>query len=401
MVNATPALTGAAAISFAPMDASPKDMRMTRYFRTVASLMGTSALALTLSACKLDNRPLLGRDDARASYDAAPPLGPLDPGSSPAAAYLPPVQAYAYPERAYAVSRAAYPRPPSYAFDYGDVQPWAWEAADDGLMFAEPYGDDWRYYYYEPGEDYPYYVQDPDYGYAFGDGGVLLALFTAAGALIAADRYDDYAPRAGYYWTHAHDLNRSYWGSPRYRIDEAVWRARAPIVFASHDRWHRAFESQPAWREAARHDNGRHLGWYKDRDDRGWTAARQAAHARAQHDFRREERREDRRPKAAEEVRQERGPQRAEHVAPAQGRGRDDGGGALREARQERGPQPQARHAGSHGREAGWKGQDRPQAQQGGGHGQSRGGDGGRDDRHGGDGGGDDKGGGHGKGGRQ
>lgn len=239
---------------------------MTRTSHAAAALLGASAIALALAGCKIDNRPLLARNGP--PPPAAPPLGPLDPAYGPAApaTYLPPSQAYAYPQRAYAVSRVVSRRPPSYAFAYGDEQPWVWDAADEGMMFAEPIDDGYRYYYYEPGEAYPYFVQDADYGYAYGDNGVLLALFDAAGALIARDRYDDYAPQASRYWTRAYDLNRSYWRSPRYRVQETVWRERAPRLVERQDRWFRAVSTQPAWGEALRHDNGRHLGWYKDRN---------------------------------------------------------------------------------------------------------------------------------------
>jgi len=357
---------------------------MTRYFRLVAGLMGTSAMTLSLAACKFDNRPLLARNDARPAYDAAPALGPLDPGYGPAPAALPPMQAYAYPERAYTVSRAAYQRPPSYAFAYDNGQPWAWDVADEGLMFAEPYGgDDWRYYYYEPGEDYPYYVQDADYGYAYGDDGALLALFTAAGVLIGADRYDEYRPRAGYYWTRAEDLNRNYYRAPRYRVEDAVWRERAPVVFRSQDRWYRAFEAQPGWREAARHDNGRHLGWYKDRDDQGRNdqgrGQRQFAYAappqrleggrREQGGIERGVRREDH---GARENRGNQGRQaaRVDREPRAHGDPHQDRGGG-REARQNGGGQQgraEARNAGGRGHDAAWRGAERPKGggQQGG-----------------------------------
>jgi len=342
-------------------------MRMTRRFRTLAGLTGAGALALTLGACKLDNRPLLARGEPL-EESGAPAPGPLDPGYAPVA--LQPAQAYGYPERAARVSQIAYARPPSYGFNYGDEQPWAWDVADEGLMFAEPYDAGWRYYYYEPGEARPYYVQDADYGYAYGDDGALLALFSLAGALIAADRYDDYAPRAGYYRTRGYDLGRSYWAAPRYPVEEAVWRARAPAVFAVQDRWFQAYESRPAWREAARHDNGLHLGWYKGRPDRdgGRKVAAPLAEPRAEGAW--SGGRPDHGPKAA----------RVEHEVHGQGRGREDRGGqAWRQARQDRGPAPDrgpsVRDAGSKGRDAASRGPEHAQVDHGqGGGGKGRGG---------------------------
>ena len=218
---------------------------MTRTLRPAVSLLATTALALTLGACKIDNRPLLARGGPPpAEPVAAPP--PIQP-----AAYPQPTQAYAYPQRAYALSRTVYQRPPSYAFDYGEEQPWAWDDGDQGTMFAEPIDDGYRYYYYEPGAAYPYFVQDSDYGYAYGANGGLVALFAATGALIAADHYRDYAPRAERYWTRGYDLDRTYRRSPRYPVQTAAWRERAPAVASGHDRWFRAASAQPAWREAA------------------------------------------------------------------------------------------------------------------------------------------------------
>lgn len=321
--------------------------------RSSVSVVGAVTIVVALGGCKFDNRPLLAR---REPPPAAPALGPLDPtyGQAAPAAYPPPVQAYAYPQRAYAISRVVHQRPPSYAFAYGDEQPWAWEVADQGLMFAEPVDDDWRYYYYEPGEAYPYFVQDAQYGYAYGEGGVLLALFDAAGALIAADRYHDYAPRASRYWTRAYDLNRTYWRSPRHHVEETVWREWSPRLVSNHDRWFRAVSAQPAWSEAMRHDNGRHLGWYKDRarpvavPERGRERERQIAVAAP--------------PQPRREV-------RAEHAPPQRAH-------AWKEARQDwrpepqRGPGPQPRRqdrpSGDHGQK-GWGG-SHGGADQGGGH---------------------------------
>lgn len=250
--------------------------------RPAASLVATTALALALGACKIDNRPLLARGGPPpAAVAGTPPLGPLDPGYAPIAsqpaAYPQPAQAYAYPERAYAMSQAVERLPPSYAFGYGEEQPWVWDAADQGTMFAEPIDDGYRYYYYEPGAAYPYFVQDPDYGYAYGADGALVALFAATtGALIAADHYRDYGPRAELYWTRGYDLDRAYRRSPRYAVRETVWRERAPALVSSRDRWFRAARAQPGWREAAAaraygprgdfsHDNGRQFG--PDRGD--------------------------------------------------------------------------------------------------------------------------------------
>lgn len=374
---------------------------MTRTFHPAASLLSVSALALTLSACKIDNRPLLARGEPAAYAAGTPELGPLDPGYE-AVAYLPAEQAYEYPERAYAMSRAFYERPPSHAFAYEDEQPWVWEAADQGMMFAEPIDDGYRYYYYEPGETYPYYVQDPDYGYAYGEGGTLIALFTAAGLLLGADQYDDYYPQAHNYWTRAYDLNQTYGRAPRYRVEETVWRERAPQFISSYERQYRSFSSQPAWREAERHDNGRHLGWYKaPKDkDRGRRAAfapqpdrREAFVQRtAAPEVRREAKRDDR-PEMRREDRDDRGRQMARHEQP---KAHDRREAHPQKARHEdRGGQPQwreARNVQAHAKPAASGGGERKD--RGGGHGGDKGGGHGGDKGGGGHGG--DKGGGRG-----
>lgn len=251
---------------------------MNHKHRPATALLASSALAMALGGCKFDNRPLLARNDAPPpAYAGAPALGPLDPGQAAyapapiAAAYPEPAQtyAYAYPQRAYAISRAVYDAPPNYAFGYGEEQPWAWDVADDGMMFAEPIDDGYRYYYYDPGDPYPYFVQDPDYSYAYGDGGALIAIFGAAGALLAADQYGPLEYRAHDYWRRGYSMDEAYQRSPRQAVDPQVWRARAPAVTAGHDRWFQAAAAQPAWRSAAaqipagydpRRDNGRQFG---------------------------------------------------------------------------------------------------------------------------------------------
>ena len=265
-------------------------------------LLAASGAALALGGCKVDNRPLLARGQPQADAYAGLPQPGL-PGDAaygaPAygargypASYLPPERAYPYAERAYGLQRAFYRAPPDYGFAYADEEPWVWEAADDSLMFAEPYGDDYRFYYYEPGAAYPYFVRDADYGYAYGSNGVLLALFSAAGALLSGDNYDRYYPTARQYWSRGYDLYGAFGRSPRYRVDETVWRQRAPQFERIEQPWINAPDRQPAWRQwraaagpavlqryaarpgraiaaEGRQDNGLHLGWDRGQHN-GW-----------------------------------------------------------------------------------------------------------------------------------
>lgn len=266
-------------------------------------LLAASGLALTLGGCKLDNRPLLARFSGQplppSAALAQPGLPDIDAPTAAAAAYLPAppplpaAGAYPYAERARLMDRIVYEAPPAYGFDYGGAEPWAWQAADDSLMFAEPYGDDYRFYYYEPGGSYPYFVRSPDYGYAYGPNGALLAMFDAAGALIGGDQYDRYYPDARSYWSRGYDLQRAYDGGRRYPVDPGAWAARAPRLRQVEQGWIDAPLRQPAWREwrasdqgaryaradlapppmargAGQHvDNGRHLGWAQGRHE-GW-----------------------------------------------------------------------------------------------------------------------------------
>jgi hypothetical protein len=233
--------------------------------RPAALLVSVSAAAVALSACKIENRPLLARDDGYRPAAAALPyqqasygyygLDMLELPQAQPARIMPianPRDAYAFAERAYAYDRAAYRAPPDYGFDYYGYEedPWAWQLANDSLMFAEPYGDDaYRFYYYEPGEAYPYFVRDPYYGYAYGEDGALMAMFTAAGALLTGTDLGQWADVAGSYLVRGHDLHNVYYRSPRYEIADPLWIERAPILYAYQEPWILAADTQPLWRE--------------------------------------------------------------------------------------------------------------------------------------------------------
>ncbi|MDE2487544.1 MAG: hypothetical protein KGO51_09120, partial [Alphaproteobacteria bacterium] len=211
-----------------------------------------AASAITLAGCKIDNRPLLARGPGPQAAFGLPQPGPIDPYAAPAYPYggqFTPASAYPYAERAYALDRAFYDTPPDYGFYYGDEEPWVWETADDSLMFAEPYGGAYRFYYYQPGDPYPYFVRDADYGYAYGPNGALIALFSAAGALLSADQYDRYYPQARQDWSRGYRMYQDYGRAPRQPVDPGAWRQRAPAVVYAQQGWIDAPASQPAWRQ--------------------------------------------------------------------------------------------------------------------------------------------------------
>lgn len=209
-----------------------------------------AASALALAGCKIDNRPLLAQGAPAPAEYAYAPGGQALPYAQPAQV-LPAgdeYDGYALAQRAYAHDRVAYRAPPEYGFRYGDVEPWVWQA-DDDLMFAEPVDDGYRFYYYEPGEAYPYFVRDDDYGYAYGPGGVLAALFDATGALVPQDRLYDYAPVAGRYLARGRDLRQVYYREPRIAVAQPDWTRRAPAIEAAQRSWIAAAERRPAVRE--------------------------------------------------------------------------------------------------------------------------------------------------------
>lgn len=221
--------------------------------------LSVSALALSVAACKVDSRPLLARD-ASPAYGAATPASyaayPYSddyglPYAQPAqlAPIDDPYDGYALAERAYAYDRASYRAPPDYGFRYGDVDPWAWQLADNSLMFAEPYGDDYRFYYYEPGASYPYFVRDPYYGYGYGQNGALMAVFDAAGALLSGDQINPLASIAGRYLARGYDLRNTYYDVPHYTVADRVWIDRAPVIYAYQEPWIEAAQTVPVWRQ--------------------------------------------------------------------------------------------------------------------------------------------------------
>jgi hypothetical protein len=220
------------------------------------SALGASALALCVSACKVDSRPLLARGEPPAyaavqpaAYPYADDLGLPYAQPAPVRPVQDPYDGYALAERAYAYDRAAYRAPPDYGFHYGEIDPWAWQLADNSLMFAEPYGEDYRFYYYEPGATYPYFVRDPYYGYGYGENGALMAVFDAAGALLPDGQLSQLAAVAGRYLARGSDLRNVYYDAPRYTVADRLWVERAPAIYAEQEPWIRAAETYPVWRE--------------------------------------------------------------------------------------------------------------------------------------------------------
>jgi hypothetical protein len=253
--------------------------------------------AAALSACKPDGSPSVASNGrAPTAYSSGlPDPGPLDPTAAvnarPSALY----DGYALAERAHAFDRAVYRKPPTYGFRYRNERPLVWRTDDDYAMYAEPISGGYRDYYYAPGADYPYFVRDPDYAYGYGPDGALVALYDASGALLPNDRLYQVAAIAGRYLIEARELRRfALDDSYRSVVAYDDWTRLAPAYYAFEEPWYLAYDRQPDWRAwrvrhgrdfaddyprggydgyaayaEPRHDNGRHLGWYKH-DERGW-----------------------------------------------------------------------------------------------------------------------------------
>ena len=116
-------------------------------------------------------------------------------------------------------------------------------------MFAEPYQDDYRFYYYEPGDTYPYFVRDDRYGYAYGDNGGLLAVLDATGALLPNSQLSALADIAGRYLYRGQSLRDVYYDAPHYAVAESVWIDRAPVLYAYQEPWIEVAQAQPVWRQ--------------------------------------------------------------------------------------------------------------------------------------------------------
>ena len=224
-----------------------------------------AALALMVAGCEKSD---FGSDDSNTQMMAAlpdlPATLPLEPGEAGALSYAPDVsdlgdaqeigvarvadasQVYGYADAACGFQGALGDAPPDYAFAYDDVEPWAWQATDNSMMFAEPIDDGYRYYYYRPGETEPYFVRDPYYAYGFA-GGMLAALYAADGAIVP---FADYGPRVLYasrYFARGRDLYATWRRAPRRAVLAGSWATRRPLIAASYDRWSGGRVRQPAW----------------------------------------------------------------------------------------------------------------------------------------------------------
>jgi hypothetical protein len=231
-----------------------------------ARLAAAGAVALALAAC--DDRG--GRVDAPEPPSLADlsAMSELPYAEAARVDYRPPAQGYAWAERAYGLQRAVYDTPPDYGFDYDGVEPLVWETDDDWVMYAEPWDGGYRYYYYEPGAYYPYFVRDDRYGYGYGDGGVLVAVFDLGGRYLPVETVYSVAPAAGRYYARGHDLRTAAVKAPRILVTDQVWSQRAPQVIRTADPWLRAARDDRGWRAWRERDQDRELRRFEPEAER-------------------------------------------------------------------------------------------------------------------------------------
>jgi len=253
-----------------------------------AQLAAASAMVLVLGAC----------DDSRRQVDAPQPAPLAElaamsglPYAEPAPVeYYEPARGYRWAERAYGLQRTFYDAPPDYGLYYDGVEPWVWETGDRWSLYAEPWDGGYRYYYYEPGAAYPYFVRDRDYGYAYGVGGILIAVFDSGGRYLPVDVAYRVAPVAGRYYVRGHKLRGA--GIQRIRVDERVWAVEAPRVTRSADPWLRAARDDGAWRKWRERDQDRELQRFTKETRRREVAAKQWRERTARQEAAKEQRQE-------------------------------------------------------------------------------------------------------------
>lgn len=211
----------------------------------VQLVAAASLSVLALAACREDKvETTAALEPARLAY--AENL----PAAAPArVSYYEPERGYAWAEQAYDLQRAYYDVPPDYALDYGDYDPWVWETADNGFMYAEPWGDDgYLYSYFEPGAAYPYFIRDDRYGYGFDAMGTLVSLIDAQGVYLPVERYYEVAPLAGRYFVHVRDMRRAAPKAQKIKVVQTAWEQRAPRLRDGGAAWVKAAQTDNSWK---------------------------------------------------------------------------------------------------------------------------------------------------------
>lgn len=236
-----------------------------------ARLAAAAATMVLVAGCEDRGRPIDAPQPASlAELEGATELPYAEPSQ---VSYYEPERGYPWAERAYGLQRTFYDVPPDYGFYYDEVEPYVWETADDWALYAEPWGGDYRYYYYEPGAEFPYFVRDREYGYAYGPTGLLVAVFDVTGRYLPADVVYRVAPVAGRYYARGHDLRRAAREARRIRIDDRTWAVEGPRVSRSASPWLRAARDDRDWRAWRERDGDRELARFRSETRRREDAA--------------------------------------------------------------------------------------------------------------------------------
>jgi len=261
-----------------------------------AAVLAATAMGLALAACNppgtANNQTTAGNQAANDALPALPGAVPLQQGDAtpiapaPAASALPaaapvkvarvaqPADAYAYLDRADGVSGAIGDAPPDYAYDDGDVSPWAWQTDSGDVQYAEPVAGGYRYYYYEPGADTPYLVRDPSYSYGY-SGDQLVAVYDSRGALLPPGAYRDRADYASRYYARAAHLYRLSQEREHRGVIAANWAARRAEIAAARAQWSENRARQAEWLAYHQaHEGQEQDHWAQERQQRQAAADR-------------------------------------------------------------------------------------------------------------------------------
>ncbi|WP_298668298.1 hypothetical protein [uncultured Sphingomonas sp.] len=179
---------------------------------------------------------------------------------------------YAYANAAYGFADALGEAPPDYGFDYQGVEPWAWQAYDDSIVFVEPVAGGYRSYYYRPGADEPYFIRCPDYSYGYANG-QLAVVYAVDGAIIP---WADYGPQVIYasrYLVRGRDMWRAS-RDERLPINAANWADRRTGWFEARLQWGAARARQPLWESYAQTNAAAESHWRTEQVRRGADARR-------------------------------------------------------------------------------------------------------------------------------
>ena len=180
---------------------------------------------------------------------------------------------YGFIEQALSLASAFGDAPPDYAYGYDDSDPWAWQANDDSLYFAEPVDGGYRSYYYSAGSAVPYLVRDPYNSYGYDDGR-LVAVYDNYGRLVPVSGWSSRRDYASRYYARGGDLYRASRQRERRAVLASRWGERRPALIDDRRRWEQTRARNANWQ--------RYHGRVADRQQAYWRDERQLRQVEAQ-----------------------------------------------------------------------------------------------------------------------